>query len=86
MPVVTAGGFGTVHEVVNKADNMCFRGLRSHYVHRRGGLDRLLLKRLNPKRLEAYKNERGFEQIARDLGIPYPRRPREQTPERGGLL
>lgn len=51
--------------------------VRRHYVHRNGGMDRLLLKRLDPKRLEASKNEKGFEQIARDLGIPYPRRPKE---------
>jgi hypothetical protein len=47
--------------------------VRRHYIHRKGGLDRLILRELD---VSSYKNERGFELIARDLGIPYPRRPK----------
>ena len=47
--------------------------VRRYHVLRKSGLDRLILKRLN---VERYKNEKGFEFIARDLLIPYPKRPR----------
>lgn len=50
--------------------------VRKHHVHRKGGLDRLILTRLNAKLLEPYRDEKGFDQIARALRIPYPKRRR----------
>jgi len=48
--------------------------VRKHYVSVKSGMDRILLGKLDVSR---YKNEKGFELIARDLRIAYPRRPRE---------
>jgi len=45
--------------------------VRRHYVKAKSGMDRVLLGKLD---VSQYKNEKGFELIARDLGIPYPRR------------
>ncbi len=45
--------------------------IRNHHHKVASGWDRVRTKGLD---LEAYKNERGFELIARDLDIPYPSR------------
>ncbi len=50
------------------------RFVQAHHVSVRSKFNKLRTKKLN---LEDYKNEKGFEMIARDLGIKYPRRARE---------
>ena len=47
------------------------RFVRKHLVGVKSGMDRLRLRNLDVSR---YKNEKGFELIARALRIPYPRR------------
>jgi hypothetical protein len=47
--------------------------VKKHHRKAKSGWDRLLTKDLD---LRKYHNERGFEQIARDLDIDYPDRPR----------
>jgi hypothetical protein len=47
------------------------RFVMKHHHPAPSGWDRVLLKGL---KIDQYKNEKGFEQIARDLKIPYPSR------------
>ncbi len=47
--------------------------VRRHYVRAKSGMDRILLGKLD---VSSYKNEKGFELIALDLRIPYPKRSR----------
>jgi len=53
--------------------------VRKHHHQVASGFDRVLTSGLD---IEVYKNERGFEMIAKDLNIPYPsRRSRRRAPE-----
>ena len=45
--------------------------VRTHFVKAPSGFDKVSLKKSD---LVAFKNESGFDQIAHDLGIPYPSR------------
>ena len=47
--------------------------VKKHHRKAKSGWDRVLTKNLD---LRKYRNERGFEQIASDLDIEYPDRPR----------
>ena len=47
--------------------------MKKHHRKAKSGWDRVLTKNLD---LRKYRNERGFEQIASDLDIEYPDRPR----------
>ena len=46
--------------------------VRAHHAKVASGFDKLRTRKLN---LERFKNEKGFELIARKLGIEYPRSP-----------
>ena len=45
--------------------------IEQHHYRPQSGFEKVRIKGLD---LDAYKNESGFEQIARELGVPYPSR------------